>query len=165
MKKALQFDFTVNKESKSIFVKREFAANVKLVWDAWTKPELMDQWWAPKPYQTKTKFMDFREGGQWLYCMVSPENIAHWCKADYISIIPHKMYKGLDAFCDEEGIVNEEMPRSNWCITFNDHGETTLVEIEIQFAELSDLEKNIELGFKEGFTMALGNLDQLIENI
>jgi uncharacterized protein YndB with AHSA1/START domain len=165
MTKALQFDFTVDKESKSINVKREFAANVKLVWDAWTKPELMDQWWAPKPYQTKTKFMDFREGGHWLYCMVSPENIAHWCKADYISIIPYKMYKGLDAFCDEEGIVNEEMPRSNWCITFNDHGETTLVEIVIEFAELSDLEKNIELGFKEGFTMALGNLDQLIKNI
>ncbi len=65
----LQFDFIVNKENNTVNVKREFAADLQLVWDAWTKPELLDQWWAPKPYQTKTISMDFREGGMWLYYM------------------------------------------------------------------------------------------------
>jgi uncharacterized glyoxalase superfamily protein PhnB len=76
----LLFDFSVNKDSNTINVKRQFAADLPLVWDAWTKPELLDQWWAPKPFRNKTKSMDFREGGAWHYAMISPENITHWCR-------------------------------------------------------------------------------------
>jgi uncharacterized protein YndB with AHSA1/START domain len=57
-----------------LIVTREFDANSDLVWKAWTTAELLDQWWAPKPYRAETKSLDFREGGVWLYAMVSPEN-------------------------------------------------------------------------------------------
>ena len=60
MNSNLLFDFIVDKETQTVNVKREFNAGLALVWDAWTKPELLDQWWAPKPYQNKTKSMDFR---------------------------------------------------------------------------------------------------------
>lgn len=160
----LQFDFSVNKENNTIHVKRAFAANLNLVWDAWTKPELLDLWWAPQPYRTQTKSMDFREGGSWLYCMISPENEKHWCKADYQKIVPFKSFSGLDAFCDENGKLNMDFPRSLWSNAFIEQtANTTLVDIVISYNSLADLEKIIELGFKEGFTMALGNLDQYIE--
>ncbi len=160
----LQFDFSVNKENNTIHAKRAFAADLSLVWDAWTKPELLDLWWAPQPYRTQTKSMDFREGGSWLYCMISPENEKHWCKADYQKIVPFKSFSGLDAFCDEEGKLNEDFPRSLWSNTFIEQtANTTLVDIIISYNSLADLEKIIQLGFKEGFTMALGNLDQYIE--
>ncbi|MBP7261081.1 MAG: SRPBCC domain-containing protein [Bacteroidia bacterium] len=160
----LQFDFSVNKENNTIHVKRAFAADLNLVWDAWTKPELLDLWWAPQPYRTQTKSMDFREGGSWLYCMISPENEKHWCKADYQKIVPLKSFSGLDAFCDENGKLNVDFPRSLWSNAFIEQtANTTLVDIVISYNSLADLEKIIELGFKEGFTMALGNLDQYIE--
>lgn len=160
----LHFDFTVNKENNTIHVEREFAAGLPLVWDAWTTPELLDQWWAPKPYRVETKTMDFRTGGHWFYAMISPENVAHWCRADYSLVEPHKAFAGLDAFCDEEGNINEDFPRSNWNVSFAETGEHTTVNITIGYQSLSDLEKIIELGFKEGFTMALGNLDQYFES-
>lgn len=75
------------------FLKRMPAVDLDLVWDAWTKPEILDQWWAPKPYQTETKSMDFREGGMWLYAMVSPENEKHWCKNDYHKVEPKKIFQ------------------------------------------------------------------------
>lgn len=160
----LQFDFSVNKENNTIHVKRAFAADLNLVWDAWTKPELLDLWWAPQPYCTQTKSMDFREGGSWLYCMISPENEKHWCKADYQKIVPFKNFSGLDAFCDENGKLNMDFPRSLWSNAFIEQtSNTTLVDIVISYNSLADLEKIIELGFKEGFTMALGNLDRYIE--
>ena len=81
----LQFDFIVNKENNTVNVKREFAADLELVWEAWTNPKILDQWWAPKPYRTETKSMDFREGGMWLYAMISPQDEKHWCKNDYCS--------------------------------------------------------------------------------
>ena len=160
----LHFDFTVNKENNTIHVEREFAAGLPLVWDAWTTPELLDQWWAPKPYHVETKTMDFRTGGHWFYAMISPENVAHWCRADYSLVEQHKAFSGLDAFCDEEGNINEDFPRSNWNVSFAETGEHTTVNITIGYQSLADLEKIIELGFKEGFTMALGNLDQYIES-
>jgi uncharacterized protein YndB with AHSA1/START domain len=159
----LLFDFVVDKDQKTITVKRAFAAPLNLVWDAWTKPEILDQWWAPKPYKTKTKTMDFREGGFWLYCMFNPENETHWCRADYKKIEPQKFFSGLDAFCDEDGNVNNAFPNSLWNNTFNSKGETTVVNIVIEYQKLEDLEKVVEMGFKEGFTMAMNNLDELFE--
>lgn len=163
MNNNLKFDFIVNKENNTVNVEREFAANLELVWEAWTNPEILDQWWAPKPYRTETKSMDFREGGMWLYAMISPENVKHWCKNDYHKIVHQSMFSGLDAFCDENGAINKEMPRTLWVNEFNENGETTLVNITAKYDSLADLEKIIELGFKEGFTMALENLDQYIE--
>lgn len=160
----LQFDFIVNKENNTVNVKREFAADLQLVWDAWTKPELLDQWWAPKPYQTKTVSMDFREGGMWLYYMESPQGEKHYCLNHYKSIKPLKSYSGLDAFCDEKGTINTEFPRTQWTNTFVEtSNDITTVNIIAQYESLEDLEKIIALGFKEGFTMALGNLDQYLE--
>ncbi|WP_256012163.1 SRPBCC family protein [Desertivirga xinjiangensis] len=162
MKTVLLFDFAVDKENNTVNVKREFDANLDLVWSAWTEPELLDQWWAPKPYQTVTKSMDFREGGMWLYHMLSPEGQKHWCKNDYQKIDPKKSYTGLDAFCDENGSVDQTMPRTLWTNNFSERDHKTTVTITAKYQSLADLEKVIELGFKEGFTMALGNLDELL---
>ncbi len=158
-------DFSVNQENNTINIKRAFAADIATVWEAWTNPTLLDQWWAPKPYKTQTKTMDFRAGGCWLYAMLSPEGAAHWCKAEYKAVDPLKSYSALDAFCDEEGNVNLEFPRSFWTNKFITEEASTMVEIQIKYDSLEDLEKIIQLGFKEGFTMALGNLDELLANI
>jgi PhnB protein len=159
----LHFDFTVNKDNNTIHVEREFAGDLETVWDCWTRPELLDQWWAPKPYRTRTKSMDFREGGAWFYAMISPENVTHWCRADYQSIDLHKSFSGLDAFCDEMGQINTEFPRAQWNNRFNPGAGGTRVNITIQYKTLADVEKIISMGFKEGFTMALENLDRYLE--
>lgn len=163
MKSILDFDFTVNKEKNTVNVKREFNADLELAWEAWTNPEILDQWWAPKPYKNKTKSMNFREGGMWLYSMTSPKDETHWCKAEYEKIEQQKSYSYTDNFCDENGNVSEKFPNSFWTNVFSENQETTTVNITIQYESLEALEKVIEVGFKEGFTMAMQNLEQYIE--
>jgi PhnB protein len=163
MNSNLLFDFTVDKDKNSIKVTREFAANLTLVWDAWTKPELLDHWFAPKPYVTKTRSMDFREGGFWHYAMISPENIAHWNRTDYKKIEDKKSFSGSDAFADEDGNINAAFPRSQFSNVFREDAFTTTVNITIVYESLSDLEKVVQMGFKEGLTMTLDNLEQYIE--
>jgi len=158
----LHFDFLVNKDTNSIKVVREFRADLAVVWDAWTKPELLDVWWAPKPYRTKTKSMDFRVGGSWLYAMVSPEDLYHWCKAEYEKIEDKKNFSGRDAFCDEDGNVDAAFPRARFANVFREDGETTTVSITIVYDDLSDLEKVIQMGFQEGLSKALDNLDRYL---
>ncbi|MES2573496.1 MAG: SRPBCC domain-containing protein [Bacteroidota bacterium] len=160
----LPFDFTVNKETSTVHVKKEFDAKPDLVWDAFTKPEILDQWWAPKPWLSKTKLMEFKEGGRRIYAMVGPEGEEHWALADYTSISPKTNFRYSDAFCDEEGNVSNEVPRSDWNIDFTDKGNVTAVNIVIKYKTLTDLETIIGYGFKEGFTMAMNNLDEIFTN-
>jgi uncharacterized protein YndB with AHSA1/START domain len=161
----LAFDFSVDKENKTITVKREFDAEVALVWDAYTKSEILDQWWAPKPWKARTKTMDFREGGHWHYAMVGPEGEEHWALANYKKIEPRKAFTGLDAFADAEGKVNEQMPQSKWEVSFTDKGQITLVQIHISYDDLAQLETTIQMGFKEGLSMAMEGLDELLPSL
>lgn len=162
MKNTLQFDFLVDREKNTITVRKEFAANRQLVWDCHTKSELLDQWFAPQPFTTKTKTMEFRDGGHWLYAMVDPEGKEYWGRMDYLKINPIDTYTALDGFCDEKGELNPDLPRSNWNVAFNDLGENTLVETVVSYKSLADLEAVINMGMKEGLTSTLERLDDLL---
>ena len=102
MKTALLFDFIVDKSARTVFVNREFAAELDLVWDAFTKQEILDQWWAPKPWASKTKIMDFKVGGRRFYAMVSPEGHESWSLQKFTSISPKTNFKMLNAFADKD---------------------------------------------------------------
>lgn len=159
---ALLLNFSVDKENKKIKVERDFEAPLAKVWSAWTESHWLDQWWAPKPWQARTKKMDFTEGGYWLYAMVGPDGTKMWSRADYESIIPQRTFSGRDSFCDEEGNIDEKFPTSFWTVDFFEKQGSTRLNIEIIFNELTDLEKYIEMGFKEGFTAGMENLDALL---
>lgn len=158
-----QTKVTKDLANKKLVIVREFDAPLKRVWKAWTESELLDQWWAPKPWKAETKSMDFREGGMWLYCMAGPEGPGSWCRADFETISPQKSYTGLDAFCDESGNITKEFPGMHWKTEFSETESGTKVRVEITFDSEADLEKILELGFEEGFTAAHGNLDELLD--
>jgi uncharacterized protein YndB with AHSA1/START domain len=165
MKNDLQFDLTVNKESKTVFITREFDAELSLVWDAFTQAELLDQWVAPKPFVSKTKFMDFKVGGRRFYAMVSPEGHERWAVQKYTSISPKTNFKMFNAFADKD--ENLELPGSDWDYTFreengSDGNRKTTVNITIYNESLARLERMIEMGFKEGFAMSIKNLESLL---
>ena len=165
MKNSLLFDFTVDKSTHTVFVKREFEADQTLVWDAFTKQELLDQWWAPKPWTSKTKSMNFKVGGRRFYAMVSPEGEEHWSIQDYTSINPKTNFKYLDAFADKDEKQNNELPSAIWDLNFYEHNGITTVKITIKHKTLADLEKIVQMGFKEGFTMTLNDLEKLFQHL
>jgi uncharacterized protein YndB with AHSA1/START domain len=163
MDNSLLFDFTVDKTAKKVFITREFAAELSLVWDAFTKQELLDQWWAPKPFLSKTKSMDFKVGGRRFYAMVTPEGHEMWAIHKYTSISPKTNFKYLNAFADKD--ENPQLPGSDWDLTFKEQNETTTVSITIYNESLERMEKMIEMGFKEGFTMTLKELENLLPTL
>jgi uncharacterized protein YndB with AHSA1/START domain len=160
--KIMKTTITKDVANNKMFITREFAGTVEDVWKAWTDPKLLDQWWAPKPWKAETKSMDFREGGRWVYCMVGPEGEKHWALAEYHKIVPQKSFEGLNAFADEAGNINTELPLMDWKVVFKSAAIGTKVEIEITYSSKEDMEKIIETGFQEGFTAAHDNLDELL---
>ncbi len=156
----LQFDFKVDTATKTVFVEKEFDAELSLVWDAFTKQEFLDQWWAPKPFESKTKVMEFKVGGRRFYAMVSPEGQEHWQLQQYTSITPKTNFKYTSAFADKD--ENPDLPGSDWDLTFSDQNGITKVSILIKNDSLERMQKMIEMGFKEGFTMTLNYLEQML---
>jgi uncharacterized protein YndB with AHSA1/START domain len=153
-------DFIVDKPTKTVVVDAEFAAVLDLVWDAYTKAELLDQWWAPKPFASRTKVMDFREGGRRFYAMVSPEGHERWAVQRYTSITPKTNFKLFNAFADKD--ENPELPGSDWDLNFSEQNGATKVRVSIYNESLERLERMVEMGFKEGTMMQIKNLEELL---
>ena len=161
--KNLLFDFIVDKTTKKVFINREFAADLPLVWDAFTKQEILDQWWAPKPWASKTKIMKFEVGGRRFYSMVSPEGEEHWSVQKFTSISPKTNFKMVNAFADKD--ENPELPGSEWDLNFSEKNGTTKVSIIIYNESLERMEKQLEMGFQGGFTMTLNYLEELLATL
>ncbi len=159
MNNSLLFDFTVDKAAKTVYITREFDAELPLVWDAFTLPEILDQWTAPAPWSSRTKYMNFVVGGKRFYAMVSPEGQERWIIQEYTSITPKTNFKLNNAFADKD--ENPELPGSNWDYHFSEENGITKVNISIFNESFERMEMLLE-GFKQGFTMTLKNLEDLL---
>ncbi len=163
MTKDLLSDLTVDKINKTISITREFDAELSLVWDAYTMSELLDQWWAPKPWSLKTKAMNFEPGGRRFYAMVSPTGQERWSIQKYTSISPKTNFKLFNAFADEKEIP--ELSGSEWALNFSEQNGKTKVSITIKNESLERMEKMIEMGFQGGFTIGLDQLENLLKTL
>lgn len=163
MNNAILFDFTVDRENRTINVKRSFDAGLPLVWRAWTDSEILDKWWAPHPWKNKTIIMDFREGGRWFYSMSGPgmsgSNETYWSIVNFKTIVHHKHFTNHCAFCNEKAEVNPDFPSNEWEIQFSNEEEQTLVNVTLSFEKFEHLEQMVQMGFKEGFAQGLDQLD------
>lgn len=156
------FDFTVDKTAKTVTIVREFDAPLSLVWEAFTKQELLDQWVAPAPWVSKTKYMHFEVGGRRFYAMVSPEGQERWSIQEYTSISPTTHFKMTNAFADEN--ENPELPGSEWDYTFSEQNGLTKVSITIFNESFERMERLLD-GFRQGFASSLKNLEELLATL
>ena len=156
----MQMDFIVDKQAKTVSIVKEFAAGLDLVWDAYTRAELLDQWWAPKPMTSRTKAMDFEVGGRRFYAMVSPDGDERWAVQKYTSITPKTNFKFFNAFADKD--ENLELPGSDWDLNFSEQDGKTKVSISIYNESLERMERVIAMGFQQGIEALLQNLEDLL---
>jgi uncharacterized protein YndB with AHSA1/START domain len=151
----LLFDFTVDKAQKTVYITREFDAELSLVWDAFTKAELIDQWIAPKPMTSKTKYQDFKVGGKRFYAMISPDGTRALGIQEYTSITPKTNFKCIMSLQIK---MKTRTAGSEWDHTFSEQNGTTTVSIVIYNESLERLERILD-GFTQGMRMSLSNLE------
>lgn len=160
---AKHFDFIIDRDASQMTIRRVFNAPRQLVWDCHTQSRHLDQWFAPKPMTTRTKTMDFRDGGHWHYAMVMPDGQAYWGRMDYQTIRPIDGYDVLDGFSDETGALDPNLPRATWAVSFQDLGRQTLVQTQVSYGSTEDLEKVIAMGMEQGMTSTMERLDELLD--
>ena len=140
MTNKLLFEMLANKQNNTLTIRREFAADRALVWDCYTKSELLDQWFSPKPLTTRTKSMDFSEGGHWRFVFTGPDG---------------KQYKNHLAFQKIERphlfvVDHLNGPKYHGAVTFDDLGDQTRVTMYWTF-------ENVDVFTKIRETVVAGN--------
>lgn len=160
--KELEYGFTVDKHNNTITIIREYDAPLEKVWKAWTTSEMLDQWWGPKPWRAITKSLDFREGGHWHYSMNGPEGEVQWGKFDYLTIEPNESFTGKDGFSDENGTLDTTLPQNHWELRMSQTGNTVMVDMLLTFEKAEDIDTYIDMGFREGITHTLGQLEEIL---
>ncbi|WP_138935332.1 SRPBCC family protein [Roseovarius arcticus] len=163
MKPDLHYSFQADMQTNRLTILREFDAPKDLVWDCYTKADLLDQWFAPEPFTAKTKSMAFEKGGHWHFAMVDPDGNEHWVRFDYETITPKDGYHAQDAFSDLDGGINRNMPVSTWDVTFEDATPRILVQIISTYETPEALQKVIDMGMQQGMEATLAQLDKLLQ--
>ncbi len=157
-------DIIFNKDfdEKTVYVSKIYDAEVKKVWDYFTKAEFLDLWWAPKPWKCDTKNQNFSKGGIWHYSIVDTDGQRHYSQMKYGEITENRSFDGLACFCDEKGNLNSDFNESKWLFGFTGVKEGTKMTINIHFHSEDDMKKQIEMGFEEGFKTGLNQLEEIL---
>ncbi len=156
-------NFIKDYANKQIVITCIFNKPVNIIWDAFCNPATLEKWFAPKPYKAVTRKSDFKEGGYWLYYMLSPEGDKHWGITQYKKISVNKSYEASDAFCDENGVVDKLLPQLNWLYNFSEKNGKTTVYIAITLDNEEQMRQLLEMGFEEGYRIGLNQLQELLK--
>lgn len=144
---------------------RIFDAPRELVWQAWTKPEHLAQWWGPKDWTLPVCKVDFRPGGVWHYCMRGPQGEESWGRAIYREIVEPERIVYLDTFSDEAGNPVEGMPEMLITVTFENQNGKTKLATHAKFASAAELESVLAMGMVEGLTQTWDRLEEYLASV
>ncbi|BAY99765.1 hypothetical protein NIES37_37480 [Tolypothrix tenuis PCC 7101] len=159
-----QNDSTSTQSEREIIITRIFNAPRELVFQAWTDPKHIVQWWGPKGFTTRVTELDLRPGGQSRYVMVGPDGTEYPVKGVFCEIVPPERIVSSDEF-DEgfEKVINADLPQGIvMTVMFEDLDGKTKLTLQIRHATESDRRKHEEMGVVAGWNSSFDCLDEFL---
>jgi uncharacterized protein YndB with AHSA1/START domain len=148
------------KEREMIFT-RVLNAPRELVFDAWTKPEHLAEWWGPNGFSLTTNTMDVKPGGRWDFMMHGPDGRDYPNRVMYTEIVkPERLvYK-------HTGDGDTEDVKFNVTVSFEDIDGKTRLTMHSVFETPEELAKVVkEYGAYEGAKQTLKRLQEYLEKL
>ncbi len=154
-----------NPNDSGLTFTRIFNAPPGLVFQAFAQAEQVRQWWGPNGWAMPVCTIDFRPGGEWLYCIRNAQGEEHWARAIYHEITPVEQIVFSDVMIDAQGRAIPGLPSKRTTVILEDLGGKTQCTVHVQLETTADRQKLIELGFIRGFSEALNNLEQQLNQL
>ena len=144
-----------------ILITREFDAPRRLVWEAWTTPELVKRWWHARRGEVTVVEIDLRVGGRWRSVMIANDGTKVAFHGEYHEIVPTDRIVSTEVFEGlPEGMDPEEHASLN-TVTFTEaNGRTTLAML-LQYVSKADRDAVIASGMEAGLQDALDLLEEV----
>jgi uncharacterized protein YndB with AHSA1/START domain len=133
------------------------------VYRAWTDPELLKQWFAPKPYTTPIVEIDVRPGGSAYFVMRGPDGKDLPNRGVYLEVVPNEKLVSTDAYM--KAWEPSEKPFMTLILTFEDEGGKTRYTARVRHWTVADREAHEKMGFHEGWGLCTDQLEALVAKI
>jgi uncharacterized protein YndB with AHSA1/START domain len=134
------------------------------VWRCWTEPELMKQWFAPKPWTTPVVENDVRPGGSCLVVMRSPEGQDMPNPGQYLEVIHNRKLVFTDAFVGD-WVPKEGAPFFTAVLTFEAEGDKTRYIARARHWTAEAAAQHEAMGFGPGWTICARQLEELAKTL
>ena len=133
------------------------------VYRCWTEPELLKQWFAPKPWTTSSATLDVRTGGACLIVMRSPEGDEYPNPGVYLEVVPGKKIVTTDAYTT--AWQPSDKPFCTIVVTFdNENGKTRYTAVVRHWSE-ADKKAHEDMGFHTGWGQCADQLEALAKTL
>jgi uncharacterized protein YndB with AHSA1/START domain len=150
-------------DAATMAITAEFDAEPDRVWQLWQDPRLLERWWGPPTYPATVVEHDLAPGGKVSYFMTGPEGDRHHGLWRVLEVDPPKRLVVEDAFADDQGNANPEMPTTRMQVTIADRsGGGTTMTILSTFPSTEAMEQMLATGMEEGILGSLGQIDALL---
>jgi uncharacterized protein YndB with AHSA1/START domain len=147
-----------NIENRTLTLQRNIPAPLESVWDAWTQPEHIAQWWGPKGMQVNIAKHDLRIGGQWRYTMEMQDGNIFVSDGTYADIETHKkLVSSADFRPMTIGVVLE--------VLFKEDGKNTNLEFHVQHPTMAYRKQQEGMGFYKGWDAAFDRLENYLKDL
>ena len=143
---------------------RTLDASRAAVWRCWTEPDLLKQWFAPKPWTTPRAELDVRPGGASLIVMRSPDGKDMPNPGVYLELVPNEKLVVTDAYT--KAWEPSEKPFMTAVLTFEDEaaGKTRYTARVLHWS-VADREEHERMGFHDGWGQCADQLEALARNL
>jgi uncharacterized protein YndB with AHSA1/START domain len=143
---------------KQILITREFDAPARLVWKAYTTPELIKRWWAGERGSVTTADVDLRVGGRWRYVMVANGGFEVAFHGEFREIVPNERLVNTEVF---EGIPDADEQAALVTITFTEKDGHTNLEMLVEHRDKEGRDAHINSGMEGGMQEAMDRLEKI----
>lgn len=145
---------------RELVLERVIDAPPEALFRAWTDPELLKQWFTPRPWSVAHAECDVRPGGANLIVMRSPEGAEFPNRGVYLDVVENRRLVFTDAYVD--AWTPSEKPFMTATITFEPVGGKTRYVARVQHWSAADREAHEKMGFHEGWSKATDQLVALV---
>ena len=149
---------TANAEPQDLVIARLLSAPRAALWQAWSDPVLLEQWWCPKPWTTEVRAFDLRPGGAFHTVMRGPDGGTSDNPGSFLDVVP------------QARIVFSSLLTAGWCpatpwlpftaiITMADEGDATRYIATAMHPDQATRDRHAEMGFFQGWNICIDQLE------
>ncbi|MBN6191164.1 SRPBCC domain-containing protein [Aneurinibacillus sp. BA2021] len=158
-------DVTTDADDLTMTVTADFAAPIERVWNAYSDPRQLERFWGPPGWPATFTAWDHTVGGRAVYTMNGPRGEKSTGVWEFLAIEEPHRFEVLDSFADEHGKPLDGFPAQRMSFTFDSTPEGTRMVTTSHFDSVDALEQVVEMGQVEGITMAMGQLDAVLQDL
>ncbi|MEJ7647503.1 MAG: SRPBCC domain-containing protein [Nakamurella sp.] len=153
---------TPNEDELALTLTAEFTASSQQIWELWSNPRKLEQWWGPPTYPATFTELELAKGGRAAYYMTGPDGEKLGGQWDILTADATDTIAFDDFFADEQGNRNDSLPTSHTVVTISGTGDLTRMVIRSSFDSAEDMRQLLEMGMVEGFSLAVGQIDAIL---